>query len=379
MLPLEGIRVLDLSEILPGPYATLMLADFGAEVIKIERPGGDYVRSIGPFINGISARHLLLNRNKKSIVLNMKSKEEREIFYKLAEKSDVVVEGFRPGVVDRLGIGYEAISKINPMIIYCSISSYGQSGPYRNFTGHDVNFCGIAGILDMTGERGRCPVVPGLLLGDMAGGGLMAVIGILIALRARELSGRGQYIDISMLDGVVSTLNAFVGDYFATDRSPTRGQPAETRMLGYACYRVYQTKGESYVALGAFAEAEWSNFCHSVGRNDLIELQFVPEKQGELMAEVQQIFLTRTGAEWVKELSAVGVPISSVNTLAEALSDPHVLHRQMVTEIEHPTVGRVKQLGIPIKLTSTPGRVRMPAPALGEHTSEILREFGISA
>lgn len=381
-LPLEGIRVIDLTWILPGPFATLMLADFGAEVIKVEQPGtGDYARWIGPCIGGISARHLLINRNKKSIILNLKPKEGKEIFYKLAKDSGVIIEGFRPGVVDQLGIGYKTISEINPKIIYCSISSYGRNGPYRDLTGHDGNYIGTAGILDMTGEFDGPPILPAIQFGDIGGGGLMSVIGILLALRAREETGKGQHIDISMLDSVVASLYTTAGDYFATGQSPHRGEAGTSWILGgYAANNIYKTKDDKYIVVECFEEKFWADLCHHLGRDNLVQYHLTPgqERQQKVREELQKIFLTKTRDEWAKELSALGLPVSGINTLAEGLNDPQVLHRQMVTEVDHPKLGRVKQLGIPIKMSRTPGQIRAAAPGFGEHTDEILRELGYS-
>ncbi|MBW1931098.1 MAG: CoA transferase [Deltaproteobacteria bacterium] len=376
-LPLDGIRILDFSSLLPGPYCTVFLADFGAEVIKIEEPSkGDGVRWFPPFINGISARHLLVNRNKKSIKLNLKKAEEKEVAKKLIETADVLVEGFRPGVMERLGLGYQTVREINSQIIYCSISGYGQNGPYRNLVGHDINYLGFSGILDLTGEKDGRPVVPGCQVSDI-GGGMLAIIGILLALIYRSKTGKGQYIDISMLDGAIAQLYATAGDYFATGIPPRRGDNKVSRVLeGYACYTIYMTKDNKYVTVGALEEKFWASLCQKLGREDFIEAQFVPEKQDEMKRVLSEIFRTKTRDEWMKELEGLDIPFGPVYTVEEAFKDPHVLFRKMITEMEHPAIGKVKQIGIPIKFSEIEGRIRTPAPALGEHTSEILEELG---
>ena len=381
-LPLNGIKIIDLTWVLPGPIATLMLADFGAEVIKIEQPGiGDYIRSMQPLVNGVGSGHLQVNRNKKSVVLNLKKPEGTEIFYKLVKKADILIEGFRPGVAERMGIGYEAISKINPGMIYCSVSSYGQDGPYRDLTGHDENYLGLAGVLDMTGLHNGPPVLPAMLMGDAAGGGLMSAIGILLALRSRESTGKGQYIDVAMLDGIIFCNQLFAGAYFATGQSPRRGEVGSLVHLGgYACVNCYRTRDEKYIVAAAMEEKFWSALCHHLGLDDLIRYHLIPnqEIQDKAREELQKVFLTKTRDEWNDELSTIGLPVSSINTLAEALNDRQVLYRKMVVEMEHQTLGTIKQIGIPIKLSDTPGSFIRPAPDFGEHTDEILGDLGYS-
>lgn len=377
-LPLEKIRVLDFTMLLPGPWCTLMLADFGAEVIKIEEPTkGDYIRWFPPSIKGISARHLLVNRNKKSMILNLKTEQGKGVLSRLLETADVLVEGFRPGVMARLGFGYERVSEINPRVIYCSITGYGQDGPYKNLVGHDINYLGYSGILDITGEADGSPVVPGVQISDIGSGGMMAVIAILIALVARNKTGKGQYIDVSMLDGNVAQLYATAGDYFATGACPKRGETRESRVLGgYACYSIYRTKDDKYITVGPLEEKFWATLCAKLGRTDLAGVQFDSETQPEIKRELQDIFLKKTRDEWVREFEGLDVCLGPVNTLEEALSDPQVVSRGMITEVEHPKIGRVPQLGIPIKFSEYQGRIQRAAPELGEHTEEILRELG---
>jgi len=377
MSALEGTRVLDLTMLLPGPFCTLFMADFGAEVIKVEPPEtGDYIRWFPPMIGEMSARHHLVNRNKKSITLNLKSEEGRKIFFDLIPRFDVLVEGFRPGVMKRLGLDYKKVSEANPEIIYCSLSGYGQDGPYKDIVGHDINYIGFAGILDISGKKDEAPAVPGVLTADI-GGGMMALIGILLALQARNRTGRGQYIDMSMLDGLIAWLYHIAGDCFTAETCPTRGDSNVTG--NYACYTVYPTKDGKYVTVGALEEKFWQTLCQSLGVEDIIPDQFVPEKQDELKEIFTDIFLTKTRDEWVEELSKKDICFGPVQDLSEAFSDPQVTHRRMIQEIEIPEIGKVKQLGIPIKLSDTPGKIKKPAPKLGENTEEILKNLGYSS
>jgi crotonobetainyl-CoA:carnitine CoA-transferase CaiB-like acyl-CoA transferase len=376
MSALEGMYVLDLTMLLPGPFCTLMMADFGAEVIKVEPPlQGDYIRWFPPMIGKMSARHHLVNRNKKSITLDLKSEKGKEIFLKLVKKADILVEGFRPGVMERLGLHYDRVNEINPGIIYCSISGYGQDGPYKSLVGHDINYIGLAGLLDISGRKGDAPAVPGVLTADI-GGGLMALIGILLACQARVKTGRGQYIDISMLDGSIAWLYHIAGDYFATDKCPTRGDSFVTGY--YACYTVYPTRDGKYVTVGALEEKFWHNFCRFLNREDLIPYQFIPEKQEELKKNLTEIFLEKTRDEWVDAFSPIDVCFGPVKDLEEAFKDPQVVYRRMIQDVEVPEIGLIKQLGIPIKLSQTPGNIKRSAPELGEDTEPILKDLGYS-
>lgn len=273
MGPIKGLKMLDLSRLLPGPYCSLLLADLGMEVLKVEEPGqGDYIRKIGPIRRKESAYFLAVNRNKKSMTLDLKMEESKEIFYRLTQSYDIVLESFRPGVMDRLGIGYEELKKRNPHVILCSLSGYGQSGPYRERSGHDINYIGLGGILEITGQRNGPPIIPGVQIADI-GGGMMAAIAILAAVIHREKTGEGQFLDISMLDGIISWLSVLAGKYFVDENLPQRGN---MRITGrYACYQVYQTKDGRYMSLGALEEKFWKNFCEALGREDLIPKQFL--------------------------------------------------------------------------------------------------------
>lgn len=367
---------MDLTRQLPGPFCTQILADFGAQVIKVEAPGGDPNRTQGPKLRRESAYFLGVNRNKRSVVLNLKADEGRKIFLRLAEKADIILEGFRPGVVERLGISYKEVAKINPRIIYCSLSGYGQDGPYRNRPGHDINYIALGGILGVTGKRGSPPVIPGGQIADLTGG-FLAALSLMLGLWAREKTRKGQYIDVAMLDGVLSWLPLYLGQYMADGKIPRRGE-----MLlngGYACYNVYETKDGAYMTLGALEPHFWEAFCKEVGRDDLIADHFTPgERQEEMIRQVQGIFLQKTQEEWIKRWETKDVPCEPVLSLEEVISHPQVLSRGMVKELTHPTEGRIRQLGIPIKLSETSAEIRTPPPLLGEHTDEILRGLGYS-
>jgi crotonobetainyl-CoA:carnitine CoA-transferase CaiB-like acyl-CoA transferase len=378
MRPLEGLKVLDLTRLLPGPYGTMLLADLGAEVIKIEEPEqGDYARWYSVRIQNIGARHLLLNRNKKSITLNLKNPEGRTIFLKMVKDgADVLIEQFRPGVMDRLGLGYKELARINPRMIYCSLTGFGQDGPYKDLAGHDLNYLGLGGILGLTAPKGEKPIVPGVQVADLVGGGLYSVIGILTAIVNRQKTGRGQYVDISMFDGIVSLIPDAAAMFFAEGESPRAG---ERRLLGgLPQYQVYQTQDGKYVAIGALEEKFWANLCKGIGKPEWAE-EIPKEKEprsAEIMAEMARIFKTKTQKEWLDILMKLDACVTAVQTIEEVFKDPHVLHRKMVVQTEHPQAGPLPQIGVPIKFSDTPGEIRTPAPEIGEHTEEILKKLG---
>jgi len=382
-LPVEGITIIDMSRYLPGGYCTMVLADMGAEVVKVEQPmssrrGALSGQGAGP--EGEQA-HIFssIDRNKKSIGLNLKSDEGKKIFYKLVEKADVIVESNRPLVAKRLGVDYETVSRINPRIIYCSITGYGQDGPYRDMPGHDINYLALSGVLGILNEGGGGPpVVSGIKLADVGGGSLQATIGILLALMAREKTGRGQYVDIAMADGILSWLLLPSAMYFANGKVPEPGVIAlDGKRPGF---NAYKTKDGGYISLGLREAKLFENLCKAIGKEDLIPEQNAPSpRREEIIAELQEIFLTRTRDEWFKFLRKNDVSVSPVYSLDETLCDPHFLHRKMVVELDHPTAGKVKQLGMAIKLSDTPGRVERFAPTVGENNEEILRDLGYSA
>lgn len=361
---LKGIRVLDLTRLYPGPFCTMMMVELGAEVIKVESPDeGDYLRDIGPADVDGSISFRLLNQNKKSITLNLKTAEGVELFMRLAKEADVVVEGFRPGVVAALGIDYAAVKVVNPEIIYCSITGYGQDGPYRNRAGHDINFIAMSGILGITGLPDGQPVIPGVQIGDVGGGALMALSGILAALYGRSNGQGGSYLDVAMLDGLIAWLPLSAAEHFA-------GLPVGrgTSLLngGYACYHVYQTADGGYMALGALEVKFWKSFCLAVGREDLIERQY-ESNQKSLKNELKSIFLQHDRQFLQEIFSSHNCCCEPVLSLAEAFEHPQVQARQ--------TVGNMS-LSFPLKITPQEESLTQPAPRLGEHTAEVLTALG---
>jgi crotonobetainyl-CoA:carnitine CoA-transferase CaiB-like acyl-CoA transferase len=391
-LPLQGIRVLDLSRLLPGGFCSLLLADFGADVLKVEDTGmGDYIRWSPPYYEGAhdsasSALFLSLNRNKRSIRLDLKSDGGREALLALVRESDVVLESFRPGVLERLGVGYERMREENPGIVYCAISGYGQDGPKRDASGHDMNYLGLIGLLGLTGAppspRGGEPVQAAGQIADLGGGALMAAFGILAALRERDGSaehpgsGEGQMVDVSMADGALSWLAMVAAAYFADGVVPRRGDlPLAGALI---CYRPYEC-ADGWVSLGALEPKFWQAWCRGVGCEELVAKQF--EHPGsDAHVQVQEIFRGRTRAEWEAFAREHDCCLEPVLELDEALDSQLVRAREMVVELDQPGAQRpVRQLGVPIKLTRTPGEhARLPGPALGEHTEEALLEAGYS-
>jgi crotonobetainyl-CoA:carnitine CoA-transferase CaiB-like acyl-CoA transferase len=378
---LEGVRVLDLSRLLPGGFCSLLLADFGAEVLKVEDTGmGDYVRWAPPYYEGAddsakSALYLALNRGKRSVRVNLKEERGREVLLRLVRDYDVLLESFRPGVLDRLGVGYERLREENPGLVYCAITGYGQDGPFRDRSGHDMNYLGLVGLLGLTGERDGPPVQAAGQIADVGGGAQMAAFGILAALRERDRTGEGQLVDVSMSDGALSWLALVAGRYFAEERAPERGDLELAGSL--VCYRPYACS-DGWVTLGALEPKFWQAWCRGVGREDLIERQF--ERPGsDAHAEVERIFLERTRDEWQAFASEHDCCLEPVLGLDEALDSDLVRAREMVVELDQPGAERpVRQLGVPIKMSRTPGGVQGPGPALGEHTDEVLAAAGYS-
>jgi crotonobetainyl-CoA:carnitine CoA-transferase CaiB-like acyl-CoA transferase len=377
VMALEGIKIIDLTRLGPGPYCTMLLADMGADVIKIEAGGGRAAQMIQTMEDETAERRRVFNpegRNKRSIVLNLKMDEAREVFYKLVKAADVVVEEFRPGVLKRLGVDYETISKINPGVILCSITGYGQDGPYAQVPGHDINYISIGGAQSMIGPRNGPPVTAFNLIGDYSGGSMQAALGITLALLARERTGKGQHVDVSMTDGVVSLMHGEAAGYFDTGRIPTRG---DLLVIGGApFYGVYETKDGKYVSIGALEPWFYSNLCELLDRPDLLPYEWDITKWDELSREFVDIFKTKTRGEWVELLRTKDVCVAPVYTVDEVFDDPQVLHRKMLVELNHPTLGKVKQVGIGIKMSDTPGQVKSVAPKPGEHTDDILGSVG---
>jgi alpha-methylacyl-CoA racemase len=380
MSALEGVRILDLTRLLPGGFCTLLLADLGADVLKVEDTGmGDYVRWAPPTYEGAeesakSSLFLALNRNKRSIRINLKEERGREVLLRLVKDYDVVIESFRPGVMDRLGVGYERLRQENPRVIYCAITGYGQDGPYRDRSGHDMNYLGLIGLLGLTGEQGGPPIQSAGQIADLGGGALMAAVGVLAALHERERSGEGQLVDVSMADGALSWLAMVAGRYFADGQVPKRG---ELDLAGrFVCYRPYACK-DGWVTLGALEPKFFQAWCRGVGREDLIDKQFEPPGS-EAHGEIERVFLERTREEWREFASQHDCCLEPVLDLDEALESELVRAREMVVQLDQPGTDGVKQLGVPVKLSRTPGGVRAPGPVLGEHTREVLAAAGYS-
>ncbi len=382
-LPLEGIRVLDLSRLLPGGFCSLLLADYGAEVVKVEDMGmGDYVRWSPPFYDGAEetakgALFLALNRNKTSVRINLKDDAGREVLLRLVREADVVLESFRPGVLDRLGAGYEAMKAVNPGIVYCAISGYGQDGPMRDRSGHDMNYLGLIGLLGITGEADGPPVQAGGQIADLGGGGLMAAFGIMAALRERERSGEGQFVDVSMADGALSWLAMVAGQYLCDGVVPRRGNQILAGSV--LCYRPYQC-ADGWVTLGALEPKFWQNWCRGVGREELIEVQFQAPGT-DAHAKVQAVFIERTRDQWTAFAAEHDCCLEPVLDLDEALDSELVQAREMVVGLDQPGAEKpVRLLGLPVKLSRTPGETnRLPGPALGEHTDAVLAAAGYDA
>jgi crotonobetainyl-CoA:carnitine CoA-transferase CaiB-like acyl-CoA transferase len=377
LLPLEGIRVLDLTRLLPGPYCSLLLADYGADVIKVEDPkSGDYARWYEPKVNDDqSAMFISLNRNKRSITLDLKDEKDKEAFVSLIKTADVLIESFRPGVMDRLGLGFEELKVHNPKLIFCAITGYGQSGPYAKEAGHDLNFLSYSGLLHLQGAPNEKPLIPSVQIGDIGGGALMAAVGILLAIIDAKKSNRGQFVDISMLDGALSWMHTILPNYWTTGEMPNRGEL--TLNGGKACYEIYRTKDNRYLSVGALEYKFWKKFCKVIGKEELIEQLDEPLEQQRLMKqEVQAAIHQKPLAEWLELFEGIDACVSPVLTPEELADHPQIKHRQMIEEITHPEVGVIKQIGNPIKLSNSTVSTRRHAPILGEHTKEILKELG---
>lgn len=368
---LNGIRILDLSGYLPGPYATMLLGDLGAEVIKIEQPGiGDNMRHFTLQVDGNSLFFLAVNRNKKSITLNLKKEQGKEIFLSLVRESDVIIEGFRPKVMEGLGLDYEVVKKVNPGIVYCSLSGYGQNGSYRDRAGHDLNYLSVSGVLDMIKDRSGQPVIPGMQVADITGG-MFAVIGILSALWQRQREGRGTHLDMSITDGLFSVISMHLMYYMAT---------GTLEMLSgtLTCYNVYRTRDNDYVALAALEPKFWKNFCDALGRADLVpgHSSYAVEDDPTYQ-EVKNIFLSRNKAEWCDFSERVDCCLTPVNTADEVVNGVYARERGLI--VDAPDVGdTLRQVLNPLVFLGEKNRKTSPPPALGQHNSVIYGDLGIS-
>ncbi len=374
--PLQGIRVLDLSRLLPGPFCSLILADLGAEIIKVEDPaGGDYARWLPPLKNETGIYFLALNRNKKSITLNLRVSKGVELFKKLAQTADIVLEGFRPGVLDRLGIGYPILEKLNPKIIFCSITGYGQKGPHSALAGHDLNYIALSGVLGLTGKTPDDIAIPGAQIADVGGGSLFGAVTLLAALIERQKNGKGRHLDISMTDGAFSFLTMHLVRYLMEQQSL---RPARLPLNGaWPCYRPYKTKDGKFVALGAIEPKFWEQFCKAVEREDLKSEGY--SEVPHILSEVEKIFAQKTREEWVKLGARFDFCCTPVYQDEEIVQNPHVKARNLIFELEHPTEGKIPQIRMPFNFSDPSIKRRdSPPPALGEHNQEILKGLGLS-
>jgi len=372
-----GVKVLDLSRLLPGPFCSMLLADFGADVIKVEDPnGGDYIRGWPPFLGKNSGFHIVLNRNKRSMTLNLKKPEGKEIFKQLVAEADVVLEGFRPGVMERLGLGYKELRAINPCLIYCAITGYGSDGPRAQRAGHDINYLALNGVLSYSGQEGQ-PTLPGVQVADLGGGALYAAFSITAALFARERLGKGQFIDIAMADGALTWHCLRWGKYLADGIVPRPGDDMLNH--GFACYNVYATRDGRFMSLGALEPQFWKLFCESVGQPDWNQPNYFEPglHQQALQQQVAELFRTKTQAEWTRLFADKDCCCEPVLNLDEVMQDKQTYQRQMVVDLMHERWGSYRQMGIAPKMSLTPGTIRDHAPELGEHTVEILMEIGV--
>jgi crotonobetainyl-CoA:carnitine CoA-transferase CaiB-like acyl-CoA transferase len=377
--PLAGITVVDLTRVLAGPYCTMLLGDMGAEIIKIERPdGGDDTRGFGPpYLNGESAVFLSINRNKKSVTLNLKHPEGKQIFTQLVERADVLVENFRPGTMASLGFDYAAVSHLNPRLIYCSLSGFGQTGPYADRGGYDTIAQAMSGIMSATGHPDMPPAKAGVPVADI-GTGIFGAFGILCAYIARQRTGEGQHIDTSLFDTSIALSLMEAATFLAGGERPS---PLGSTHRRNAPHGAFRTK-DGYIAIAADSAHFWKRFCQILELESLLDdprfktnAERVANKH-LLQEVVEAVTITRQGRYWLEKLEAAEIPCGPVNTYAEVFTDPHVLAREMLTEVQHPVAGPVRMTGINVKLTKTPGALRLPAPTLGQHTSEVLRTLG---
>jgi len=359
----------------------MMLGDLGADVLLVEAPSdGKLAAMIGGGRNVDPeklAAYNMMSRNKRSIVLNLREQEAREIFYKLADAADVVLEGFRPGVVKRLGVDYDTLKERNPRLVYCSLSGFGQTGPYSQLVGHDINYISIGGALGMIGWPDTPPAIPMNIIADFAAGGMHAAYGILAALLARERTGRGQHVDIAMSDGVLYLLASLAGNVLMGGPSPARGGTALNGSVPF--YNVYQCGDGGWISLGSLEQHFWANLCKVMGREDFIPHQWDSSKREEIAAHFKARFATKTRDEWFEILRQTDICAAPVYSLEEALRDPHNLAREMVIDVDHPTLGKVRHVGIGTKLSGTPGKVRGTAPLAGQHTDDVLASIGYDA
>lgn len=381
-MPLAGIKVIEIGLAMAGPFCGMTLADYGADVVKVERPGsGDESRNWQPFFPGrVSYYFAAANRNKCSLAIDLKRPEGVQALKRLIADADVVIDNYRAGALDDLGLGYDALSQLNPRLIYCSISGFGPSGPRAQDRANDIFMQAFSGNMSITGEEGRGPVKAGISVADV-GAGMFAVIGVLLALQSRHLSGKGQRVDTSLLEGQLAMLSYHLTSYFATGKAPVRRGAGSQLSVPY---QAFQAK-DDWVVVAAFTERMWQGVCKALGRPEWAEDErfCISERRGAnrriLIPMLEQEFARRTVDEWVALLSAEGVPCTSVNSIDKVVVDEQVLLREMVVQVEHPTAGAIKMAGLPIKMSSTPGSIRRPPPMLGEHSRTVLQHAGFGA
>jgi len=371
--PLEGIRVLDMAPLGPGPHCAQILADLGAEIIRIEQPGPGEGRRAGKIIRLPAGA--AIRRASRCVFVNLKTAEGKEAFHKLAATADIVIEGFRPGVVRRLGVDYDTLRAIRADVIYAALSGYGQDGPYSSYVGHDINYQAVTGILAMTGRSDGPPVIPGNTIADNAGGGMNAVVGILAALLARARTGAGQYLDMAMVDGLVTMMFLNIDDYLTTGHVPHRG---ETLLTGqYPWYNIYETQDGRYLSVGAIEPWFYENLCRCLGRQDFIDHQYADGgRRDEIFAAFREIFRTKTRDAWVAELMPAETCVAPVLAIDEVARDPHLRHRHLIVETEAPGGARREQVGAMVKLSGTPARVQGPRAEPVDDTLALLQELG---
>ena len=381
-MALDGIKVVDLSRMAPGPFCTMVLGDLGADVIRVEEPGGgrmarERTASADEDRASRNAAFNALNRNKRSIALNLKSDSAQKVLHQLVTDADVFVEGFRPGVVSRLGCDYETLRELNPRLVYCSLSGYGQDGPYSGLVGHDINYISVGGALGVIGEQGGPPVIPYNIIADFAGGGLHAATAVLAAIIARGHTGRGQYVDVAMSDGVTYMLASLMSAYFSDGVVASRGAMSLNGAAPY--YNVYRCRDGRYISVGCIEPWFWAALCRALDRDDLVPIQFDESQARYVKGELRDIFVTKDRDDWWEKLSGIdNIAVAKVSSLEEVASDPQNVHREMVIQAGEVNGQPVRQVGIGPKLSETPGSVRFTGAMTGQHTYEILGKLGYS-
>ncbi|MGB4863336.1 MAG: CaiB/BaiF CoA-transferase family protein [Tepidiformaceae bacterium] len=381
VMALDGIKVLDLSRLAPGPHCSMLLADFGADVTLVEAVPGSSAKLGSPGMRRSesadrAAAYNALGRGKKSIALNLKDEAAKNIFYEMVKTADVVIEGFRPGVVKRLGVDYDTLAKINPRIICCSISGFGQTGPYSNLVGHDINYISIGGALGVTGRPGQPPSIPVNLVADFAGGGLTGAFAICLAILAREKTGRGQNVDIGMSDGVLSLMTSAFTQYFA---SGTTIQPGASLLNGASpFYNTYECSDGRWFSIGSIESHFWEALCKVIGTEDLLPKQFNQPEWPAMIERFKGIFRQKTADDWMAIMSQYDICATPVLEMENVVTNEHNLARGMVIEVDSP-IGKVKQIGVGPKLSDTPGMPKFSSPLIGQHTDEVLKDLGFDA